>query len=270
MTTLSTHDTKRSEDVRARITVLAEAAGPVGPDAGDAARSRAAARRRLRQPALAGGVRRLAHLPGPAARLCREGDARGRRPHDVDRSRRGLRARRARGRRRGVRRRAGRAAPRGLDAELSAAGRSNSLAAKLLSLTLPGVPDVYQGSELGDRSLVDPDNRRPVDFDAAGQSLRERVQRQAGAHRPRPPAAPRPARAVHDVHARACRGSGRGARARLRPRWRGHGRDPAAARAGGEGGWGETDLALPGGRPAGGRPAAATSPWRSWSRNPHK
>ena len=33
------------------------------------------------------------------------------------------------------------------------------------------MPDVYQGSELGDLSLVDPDNRRPVDFDAAEQSL---------------------------------------------------------------------------------------------------
>jgi (1->4)-alpha-D-glucan 1-alpha-D-glucosylmutase len=58
-----------------------------------------------------------------------------------------------------------------LDADLSVAGESNALAAKLLSLTVPGVPDVYQGSELGDLSLVDPDNRRPVDFDAAEQSL---------------------------------------------------------------------------------------------------
>jgi (1->4)-alpha-D-glucan 1-alpha-D-glucosylmutase len=61
-----------------------------------------------------------------------------------------------------------------LDADLAAAGRSNALAAKLLSLTVPGVPDVYQGSELGDLSLVDPDNRRPVDFDAAERSLAER------------------------------------------------------------------------------------------------
>jgi (1->4)-alpha-D-glucan 1-alpha-D-glucosylmutase len=43
-------------------------------------------------------------------------------------------------------------------------GWSNSLSAKLLQLTMPGVPDVYQGSELWDYSLVDPDNRRPVDF----------------------------------------------------------------------------------------------------------
>ena len=44
------------------------------------------------------------------------------------------------------------------------AGYSNSLSAKLLQLTMPGVPDVYQGTEFWDRSLVDPDNRRAVDF----------------------------------------------------------------------------------------------------------
>src|SRR3954464_12536006 len=43
-------------------------------------------------------------------------------------------------------------------------GRSNSLSQKLLQLTMPGVPDVYQGTELWDLSLVDPDNRRPVDY----------------------------------------------------------------------------------------------------------
>jgi (1->4)-alpha-D-glucan 1-alpha-D-glucosylmutase len=43
-------------------------------------------------------------------------------------------------------------------------GWSNSLAQKLLQLTMPGVPDVYQGTELWDYSLVDPDNRRPVDY----------------------------------------------------------------------------------------------------------
>ncbi|HEY8590725.1 MAG TPA: malto-oligosyltrehalose synthase [Naasia sp.] len=47
---------------------------------------------------------------------------------------------------------------------LSAPGWSNSLSLKLLQLTAPGVPDVYQGSELWEQSLVDPDNRRPVDF----------------------------------------------------------------------------------------------------------
>ncbi|MGI8521892.1 MAG: malto-oligosyltrehalose synthase, partial [Nocardioidaceae bacterium] len=50
-------------------------------------------------------------------------------------------------------------------------GWSNSLSAKLLALTMPGVPDVYQGSELWEQSLVDPDNRRPVDFDVRRAGL---------------------------------------------------------------------------------------------------
>jgi (1->4)-alpha-D-glucan 1-alpha-D-glucosylmutase len=50
-------------------------------------------------------------------------------------------------------------------------GRSNSLAAKLVQLTMPGVPDVYQGTELWDHSLVDPDNRRPVDYAQRRQLL---------------------------------------------------------------------------------------------------
>lgn len=44
-------------------------------------------------------------------------------------------------------------------------GARNSLAQVLLKATAPGVPDLYQGSELWDLSLVDPDNRRPVDFE---------------------------------------------------------------------------------------------------------
>ncbi len=47
---------------------------------------------------------------------------------------------------------------------LVAAGRINSIAQELLKLTVPGVPDIYQGTDLWDLSLVDPDNRRPVDF----------------------------------------------------------------------------------------------------------
>ncbi|MFO7861512.1 MAG: malto-oligosyltrehalose synthase [Desulfosalsimonas sp.] len=43
-------------------------------------------------------------------------------------------------------------------------GRINSLSQTLVKLTAPGVPDLYQGTELWDLSLVDPDNRRPVDF----------------------------------------------------------------------------------------------------------
>jgi (1->4)-alpha-D-glucan 1-alpha-D-glucosylmutase len=49
-------------------------------------------------------------------------------------------------------------------------GLFNSLSATLLRLTAPGIPDIYQGSELWSFSLVDPDNRRPVDF-ALRQSL---------------------------------------------------------------------------------------------------
>ncbi len=56
-------------------------------------------------------------------------------------------------------------------------GAINSLAQTLLKITSPGVPDLYQGTELWDFSLVDPDNRRPVDFAArerAAADLRER------------------------------------------------------------------------------------------------
>jgi (1->4)-alpha-D-glucan 1-alpha-D-glucosylmutase len=44
-------------------------------------------------------------------------------------------------------------------------GWANSLGQKLVQLTMPGIPDVYQGTELWDDSLVDPDNRRLVDFE---------------------------------------------------------------------------------------------------------
>ncbi len=48
--------------------------------------------------------------------------------------------------------------------EIAPAGRINSLAQTLMKYTCPGVPDLYQGGELWDFSLVDPDNRRPVDY----------------------------------------------------------------------------------------------------------
>jgi (1->4)-alpha-D-glucan 1-alpha-D-glucosylmutase len=50
-------------------------------------------------------------------------------------------------------------------------GAVNSLAQTVLKLTCPGVPDIYQGTELWDFSLVDPDNRRPVDFAMRQQRL---------------------------------------------------------------------------------------------------
>ena len=52
-------------------------------------------------------------------------------------------------------------------------GWTNSLSGKLIQLTMPGVPDVYQGTELFDYSLVDPDNRRDVDFELRRRLLAE-------------------------------------------------------------------------------------------------
>ncbi|MGG5886558.1 malto-oligosyltrehalose synthase [Falsiroseomonas sp. HC035] len=61
-------------------------------------------------------------------------------------------------------------------------GLDNSLVQTALKLTLPGVPDIYQGAEMWDLSLVDPDNRRPVDFssrETALAEIREAMQRDA-------------------------------------------------------------------------------------------
>lgn len=55
---------------------------------------------------------------------------------------------------------------------LAATGLTNGLAQAVLKATAPGVPDTYQGTELWDLSLVDPDNRRPVDFAARADALR--------------------------------------------------------------------------------------------------
>ena len=52
-------------------------------------------------------------------------------------------------------------------------GFLNSLAQLVVKLTSPGVPDFYQGTELWDFSLVDPDNRRPVDYELRARALRE-------------------------------------------------------------------------------------------------
>jgi malto-oligosyltrehalose synthase len=54
---------------------------------------------------------------------------------------------------------------------IAPAGTINGLAQTLLKLTVPGVPDFYQGTEFWDQSLVDPDNRRPVDFAARINAL---------------------------------------------------------------------------------------------------
>ena len=56
-------------------------------------------------------------------------------------------------------------------------GYSNALAQVVLKMTSPGVPDFYQGNELWDFSLVDPDNRRPVDFNLRSQMLKQNQHR---------------------------------------------------------------------------------------------
>jgi (1->4)-alpha-D-glucan 1-alpha-D-glucosylmutase len=61
-------------------------------------------------------------------------------------------------------------------------GMWNALAQTVLKITSPGVPDIYRGCELWDLSLVDPDNRRPVDYALRQQLLAELQQRCQGAH----------------------------------------------------------------------------------------
>ena len=61
----------------------------------------------------------------------------------------------------------------GFAARVAERGRRNSLGMTLLKATVPGVTDVYQGDELESLNLVDPDNRRAVDFDARYRALAE-------------------------------------------------------------------------------------------------
>ena len=171
MTTLSTHDTKRGEDVRARLSVLAElpsrwlealtalravaSTGHGGFDnllwqaivgAWPASRERlhAYAEKASREAAESTGwwdpdeeFERRMHAVVDAA-------------FDDERASSVLAS---------------------LVDDLAPLGWSNSLSAKLLQLTGPGVPDVYQGSELWETSLVDPDNRRAIDFAIRAEML---------------------------------------------------------------------------------------------------
>ncbi|HEF4759997.1 TPA: malto-oligosyltrehalose synthase [Pseudomonas putida] len=58
---------------------------------------------------------------------------------------------------------------------ISVPGALNGLAQTLLRMTVPGVPDLYQGNDYWDFTLVDPDNRRPVDYASRQQSLQQPV-----------------------------------------------------------------------------------------------
>ncbi|MEZ2390728.1 malto-oligosyltrehalose synthase [bacterium RCC_150] len=171
MTTLSTHDTKRSEDTRARISAISEAVEewesflgrmqefsplPDGPLAAlvwqAVAGSWPASRERLQ-----GYVLKAAREAGNStnwtdpdaefeARLVAAVDT----VFEVPEAKEAL---------------------EDFVALLDPYGVSNSLSAKLVQLTMPGVPDVYQGTEFWDRSLTDPDNRRPVDFERRRTAL---------------------------------------------------------------------------------------------------
>jgi (1->4)-alpha-D-glucan 1-alpha-D-glucosylmutase len=172
MTTLSTHDTKRGEDVRARLSVLAEMPedwaravtawraaaeahrGPAGPDP---------ATEWLIWQTLVGAwpldAERLTAYLAKATREAKLHTSWTSPNADYDAAVEGFA-------------RAVLADPalcRGIAAfveELAPAARAVTLGQKLVQLTMPGVPDVYQGTEFSTLTLVDPDNRRPVDFTA--------------------------------------------------------------------------------------------------------
>jgi malto-oligosyltrehalose synthase len=67
-------------------------------------------------------------------------------------------------------------------ARIAPAGAANGLAQVLTKLTAPGVPDTYQGTEYWDLSLVDPDNRSPVDFAARQNSLGAKTLAELASH----------------------------------------------------------------------------------------
>jgi (1->4)-alpha-D-glucan 1-alpha-D-glucosylmutase len=181
LTTLSTHDTKRGEDVRARISVLAEIPGewesalerlreaaPLGDGPLEALLWEAivgawpSSRERLHAYA-----EKAAREAGNSTAWDAPRDAFEQRMHALVDS--------------AFDDGAVAAILGDVLATVRAAGWSNSLSAKLIQLAAPGVPDVYQGSELWETSLVDPDNRRPVDFDERRLYL---AAIDAGAHPP--------------------------------------------------------------------------------------
>ena len=162
MTSLSTHDTKRSEDVRARLSVLAEMperwaevlgalreVSSTGDGPFDNLLWQAivgawpASRERLHAYA-----EKASREAGNSTTWSEPDEAFEEKMHHLVDAAFGD----------------ARAIVEGFVDEIAPLGRSNSLSLKLLQLAGPGVPDVYQGTELWDHSLVDPDNRREVDF----------------------------------------------------------------------------------------------------------
>jgi (1->4)-alpha-D-glucan 1-alpha-D-glucosylmutase len=177
MTTLSTHDTKRQEDVRARLAVLAEMPSEWGqqvmewheravpPESsgsgGDAGPAVDADTEYLLWQTLAGAWPiSQERLNGYLTKAIREAKRRtswtdsdpGYEAAVLGLGSRVLSDASLRG------------SIEAFVASIAADALANSLGAKLVQLTMPGVPDVYQGCELTGLSLVDPDDRRPVDY----------------------------------------------------------------------------------------------------------
>jgi (1->4)-alpha-D-glucan 1-alpha-D-glucosylmutase len=177
MTTLSTHDTKRADDVRARLAAITEIPGRWKATLGRWSRANAPLRTGkypdrnteyfLYQTLIGAwpiGKDRLIAYMEKASREAKQQTSWTQQNSEFEEALRTF-------------------IDRILDsqsfvAELEAfvrrileAGRINSLAQTLIKCTAPGVPDTYQGSELWDLSLVDPDNRRPVDYDLRREML---------------------------------------------------------------------------------------------------
>ncbi|MFD7259234.1 malto-oligosyltrehalose synthase [Streptomyces sp. NPDC059874] len=148
-TVLSTHDTKRSADVRARISALSQAPDAVGPLGGgpDAQLSWVARQTALGLGPVPDAAPRLAGALLKAVREAALHTSWTERDEPYEAAVPGY-------------------APAALDLppELAEAARANLLGMTLLHLTMPGVPEVYQGAETEYRALVDPDNRRPAVF----------------------------------------------------------------------------------------------------------
>ena len=174
MTTLSTHDTKRSEDVRARLTALsgdAESWQRLSDAFHEAADERQVDRptAHLVWQTLAGvGPIDDERLSGYLTKAMREAKQRTSwLDPDPDHEKAVLELAREAASGRGT---LGALVRTAVDHRADAV-RAAVLGQKLLQLTLPGVPDTYQGCELVDLSLVDPDNRRPVDYEERQERL---------------------------------------------------------------------------------------------------
>lgn len=181
LSTTSTHDTKRSEDVRARLAVLSEM-----PDEWLAAVERWRAMNRPRRSDVGDGEAPDAHDEWFIYQTLA-----GAHPLPIERAWPVVEKSLREGKRRTSWVRVDEAYEAGvhsfldaiLDDELFTAdfgalvsrliepGRVNALSLSTLRLLCPGVPDTYQGTELWDSSLVDPDNRRPVDYSVRSEAL---------------------------------------------------------------------------------------------------